>query len=120
LSRGGGPETDRTKRILVGLLVAYAASMTLIASQRAADAWLYRRCFDLLYRGKHGGRPGHYPSLMSLAADFGLNLSQVEVWFLRVADLRSVFLYPILASIVLGCLGVAAWQGDLSPRLDDR
>ena len=38
---------------------------------RSAQASVYRRCFDMLMRGKHGG-PIDFPNLMAIVADFGL------------------------------------------------
>ena len=42
------------KKYLVGLLVAYAATMTLLNVHWSAEAWVYRRWFDLFMEGKHG------------------------------------------------------------------
>ena len=99
---------SRTQRVLVGLLAAYAASMTLLASNSAAEAWLYRRCFNGLFQGKHG-RPPAFPNLLALAADFGFALTPVEFWFLWLADLRVLLTAPAIILLVLIGLGAAFW-----------
>ena len=96
------------KRYFVAILAAYAASMTLIASNRAAEAWLYRRGFNAVYRGKHG-RPSDYPDLMALVADFGMILTPLERWSLVLADLRSLVTVPAIILFLLVGLGAAAW-----------
>jgi len=79
------------RKYLVGLLAAYAATSTLLAIHWSAEAWLYRKCFDQLMQGKHG-RPIHYPSLVAIYADFGLDPGSWVYWYLRLADSGRVLL----------------------------
>jgi hypothetical protein len=94
------------RRYVFGLLVAYAATATLLASNWAVKAWFYRRWFDMLMRGKHG-RPVHFPGLSGVARDFGMDLSPWEGLALRF-DLPARFLAISILSIFALCLGIAA------------
>src|SRR4051794_10241986 len=96
---------DRTRRILVGLLAAYAASMTLIASQAAAESWFFRRFIAQITRNDR------FPyfeddALLKFALDFGMPLTYPEYWYLRIADLRDPIIVP--AIVVFFLLGVGA------------
>ena len=96
---------SRWQRILVGLLAAYAASMTLYASQWAAEAWVYRHFFEAILAG--GGAyhpPPGYP-LLTIAKDFGWERTWMESFMLRVADLRGPVLVPSVVTFVLLGLG---------------
>jgi hypothetical protein len=93
------------QRVLVGLLAAYAASMTLYASQWAAEAWVFRHFYQLAISGSDYDRPeGH--SLLRIARDFGWERTRMETFSLWVADLRAPVLVP--AVIVLFLLGLGA------------
>jgi hypothetical protein len=59
--------------------------MTLLAVHWSAEAWTYRRCFDLLMQGKHG-RPMPFPNLLAIYSDFGLDDGGWVYWYLRSAD----------------------------------
>jgi hypothetical protein len=96
-------EKGRVKRYLVGLLAAYAATMTLLAVHWSAEARLYRRCFDMLIQGKHG-RPVHYPSLVAIYADFGLDLGPWMYWYLRLADSGRLLIAVVGALFACGLI----------------
>jgi hypothetical protein len=106
------------RRYLFGLVVAYAATATLLASNWAVKAWFYKRWFEMLMRGKHG-RPIHFSGLSAVARDFGMELSPWDVLALRFADLPAQFLVLSILFIFALCLGIAALmkvQGPGSPQ----
>ena len=98
----------RWKRIALGLLVAYAASMTLYASRKSAEAYLFRR---ILY--DHGAqrtafqKSESFPLLM-VAKDYGVDLTLLDIWSLRLADIQGLLMVPLVVLFFL--LGLcAAW-----------
>jgi hypothetical protein len=95
------------RRYLLGLLVAYAATATLLASNWAVKAWFYRRWFEMLMRGKHG-RPVLFHGLSGVARDFGMDLSPWEGLALRFADLPAQLLVVSILLIFALCFGIAA------------
>ncbi len=98
---------SRIHRVAVGLLAAYAASMTLLAARRSAEAQLYRRLYDLFTRSNPAARrPEDFP-LWEIARDFGLDLTRLEIWSLRIADVQGSILVPLIALFFLLGLGAA-------------
>jgi hypothetical protein len=95
----------RSQRIFVGLLAAYAASITLYASQWKAESWVYRHYFDATIARSPYYRPGGRP-LLTIAKDFGWERTWMESFVLHVADLRGPILVPAVAAFFL--LGLCA------------
>src|SRR4051812_12378048 len=71
-----GIEGHGMRRYLRALIVAYAASMTLLAARWGMQSWSYRRFFDALSQGQ--GRPTASPGLRSLFLDYGIALTPWE------------------------------------------
>jgi hypothetical protein len=107
----------RIQRVLVGLLVAYAASMTLLASRRSAEALLFRRLHELATRGHVQERPSGFP-LREFARDFGLNLSRLEIWSLLIGDIQGPLLVPAIVVFFLLGLGAALFRIPPPSRFD--
>jgi len=108
----------RFQRISIALLVAYAASMTLIAGQRSIEAWFYGRMFhDVVDRGASPEAP-RSGQMLSHARDFGLPRTVVEDWSLWLADLRAPLVVPLVALFFLIALGFALIPPPRPPDLD--
>lgn len=107
---------SRIHRVAVGLLAAYAASMTLLAARRSAEAWLYRRLYEGFTRNSPFRQSEDYP-LLGLARDYGLDLTRLEIWSLRIADLQGSILVPLIALFFLLGLGAALIRSPLRSKL---
>jgi hypothetical protein len=96
----------RLRRIALGLLVAYAASMTLYASRMSAEVFIYRRIME---RGPQADRSRMSASdpLMRIAKDYGADLTPLEYWALRIADVQGLLLVPLIVLFFLLGLGAA-------------
>ena len=108
---------SRWQRVLIGLLAAYAASMTLLAARRSAEARLYRRLYEGFTRGSEFQRSETY-SLRDLARDYGLDLSRLEIWSLWIADIQGPLLIPLIVSFFLIGLGAALVHSPSRSKLD--
>jgi hypothetical protein len=94
----------RWKRIALGLLVAYAASMTLHASRMSAEVFLYRRITERGPRADPSRRAAS-DSLMRIAKDYGADLTLLEYSALRIADIQGLLLVPLIVLFFLLGLG---------------
>ena len=96
----------RLKRIALGLLVAYAASMTLYASRMSVEVFIYRRIME---RGPRADASrilaGDY--LMRIARDYGADLTYVEFLALRLGDIQGLLMVPLIVLFFLIGLGAA-------------
>jgi hypothetical protein len=103
----------RLRRIALGLLVAYAASMTLYASRMSAEVFLYRRIME---RGPQADRSRMSASdpLVRTAKDYGADLTPLEYWAVRIADIQGLLLGPLIVLFFLIGLG-AGLIPSLSP-----
>jgi len=97
------------RRYSFALVVAYAASVTLLAARWGMQAWSYRRFVDALSRGQ--GRPNASPDLRSLFLDYGIPLTPLESLRARFADLGGVWITASVALTLAACLGVAYLAG---------
>lgn len=108
------------KRLLLVLLVGYAALATFFAASCGVRAWFYRRCFDSLMRGKHG-HPVHFPGLMAIARDFDMPLSPWEYAALSWEDRHSAILTGLLIAVAISLLVAARASGSRThPEPDPR
>jgi hypothetical protein len=96
----------RMRRIALGLLVAYAASMTLYASRMSAEVFLYRRLFEKSVQADPSRMSSGEP-LMRITRDYGLDLTFLEYWALRIADIQGLLMVPAIVLFFLLGLGAA-------------
>ncbi len=96
----------RIKRIALGLLVAYAASMTLYASRMSAEVFLYRRIFEKSNQADPSRMSSGEP-LMRITRDYGTDLTLVESWALRIADMQGLLMGPAIGLFFLLGMGAA-------------
>jgi hypothetical protein len=95
----------RLKRIALGLLVAYAASMTLYASRMSAEVFLYRRI--MVRDPSDRARLSASDPLMRTAKDYGTDLTHLEDLALRIADIQGLLMVPLIVLFFLIGLGAA-------------
>ena len=111
---------NRWRRVGVGLLGAYAASMTLYASQWAAEAWVYRRFYESVVKGG-GYQPPPGPPLLTIARDYGWPRTGLETLSLAVADFRGPILVPAVVGFFLLGLGAGLIRlpSYMNPKKED-
>jgi len=97
------------RRYVLALVVAYAASMTLLAARWGMQAWIYRRFCDGL--SQRNGRPAATSGLRSLFLDFGISRTPWEDLAARLADLGDSPFLAAVTLVLLACLGVAFLTG---------
>ena len=107
----------RLKRIALGVLVAYSASMTLYASRMSAEVFLYRRVLERV-DPSHRHRLLSGDALMRIAKDFGADLTPLEYWALRIADIQGLLLVPLIVLFFLLGLSAALFYSPSRSILD--
>ena len=97
------------RRYVRALVVAYSASITLLAARWGMQAWIYRRFCDGL--SPRTGRPSANSGLRSLFLDFGISRTPWEDLAARLADRGDSPLLAAVTLVLLACLGVAFLAG---------